>query len=64
MEAGVGGAGWGLDGVEAVGDVGSGLRRGRGDDGGRGGGRNEATGLQLIIIMQIHVVHTVGTSSP
>ena len=32
--------------------------------GGEGRERSEATGIHLVVIMQIHVVHTVGTSSP
>ena len=56
--------GLGLDGVEAIGGVRWGLRRVSGGGDGEGRGRSEATGLQLVIIMQIHVVHNVGTSSP
>ena len=50
--------------MEAVGSVGWGLRRVSGGGDGEGRARSEATGLQLVIIMHINVVHTVGTSSP
>ena len=67
---GVGGGSWrcewglgmGIGWSEGGRGVGWGLRRRSGDGDEEGRGWSEATGLQLVIIMQIYVVHTVGTS--